>query len=311
MSAIAAALSLVKPGEHVIAASDMYGGTYRYFSKILNKFGIEFSYVDMSPIGPISPTGYIEKAIKKNTRLIYCETPTNPMMSLTDLAAIAALARERKIVSAVDNTFASPYLQNPLDFGIDIVLHSATKYIGGHSDVLGGALVTSQPEIAEQIKFYQNSYGAVPSPFDCWLLLRSVKTLSLRMRAHCENAQIIAEQLSADPRVKKVYYPGLPSHPQHKLAQRQMKGFGGMVSVETGSLENAKEFTSALHYFTLGESLGGVESLVCHPLTMTHASVPEDRRKELGITPGLIRLSVGVEDVGDLMEDIERGLAAI
>lgn len=311
MSAIAAALSLVKPGEHVIAASDMYGGTYRYFSKILNKFGIEFSYVDMSPIGPISPTEHIGKAIKKNTRLIYCETPTNPMMNLTDLAAIGGLARDRNITSAVDNTFASPYLQNPLDFGIDIVIHSATKYIGGHSDVLGGALITSQAEIAEQIKFYQNSYGAVPSPFDCWLLLRSVKTLALRMRAHCENAQIIAERLAADPRVKKVYYPGLASHPQYELALRQMKGFGGMVSVETGSLENAKKFTSALHYFTLGESLGGVESLVCHPLTMTHASVPEDRRNELGIKPGLIRLSVGVEDVGDLMEDIERGLDAI
>ncbi|HEX5315645.1 MAG TPA: PLP-dependent aspartate aminotransferase family protein [Candidatus Kapabacteria bacterium] len=305
MSAIAAALSLVKPGDHVIAGSDMYGGTYRYFSKVLEPAGVEFSYVDMGKIGQIGPT------IRPNTRLIYCETPTNPMMSLTDLAAIGALARDRKIMSAVDNTFASPYLQNPLDFGIDIVVHSATKYIGGHSDVLGGAVVTSQPEIAEQLKFYQNSYGAVPSPFDCWLLLRSVKTLALRMRAHCENAQIIAERLAGDPRVKKVYYPGLATHPQYELALRQMKGFGGMVSVETGSLDNAKKFTAALRYFTLGESLGGVESLVCHPLTMTHASVPEARRNELGITPGLIRLSVGVEDSGDLIEDIERGLSAI
>jgi cystathionine beta-lyase/cystathionine gamma-synthase len=305
MSAIAAALSLVKPGEHVIAGSDMYGGTYRYFSKVLEPAGVEFSYVDMGKIGQIGPT------IRPNTRLIYCETPTNPMMSLTDLAAIGQLARDRKIMSAVDNTFASPYLQNPLDFGIDIVVHSATKYIGGHSDVLGGAVVTSQPEIAEQLKFYQNSYGAVPSPFDCWLLLRSVKTLALRMRAHCENAQIIAERLVGDTRVKKVYYPGLATHPQYELALRQMKGFGGMVSVETGSLDNAKKFTAALRYFTLGESLGGVESLVCHPLTMTHASVPEARRNELGITPGLIRLSVGVEDSGDLIEDIERGLSAI
>ncbi len=214
-------------------------------------------------------------------------------------------------MSAVDNTFASPYLQNPLDFGIDIVVHSVTKYLGGHSDVLGGAIVTSQPEVAEHLKFYQNSYGAVPSPFDCWLLLRSVKTLALRMRQHCENAQIIADRLAADKRVKQVYYPGLATHPQHELALRQMKDFGGMVSVETGSLENAKQFAGALRYFTLGESLGGVESLVCHPLTMTHASIPEARRNELGITPGLIRLSVGVEDIGDLIEDIEKALGAL
>ncbi len=305
MSTIAAALSLVKPGQHVIAGSDMYGGTYRYFSKILETTGIEFSFVPMDNMESIG------KAIKKNTRLIYAETPTNPMMNLTDLTALGTLARERKIMTVVDNTFMSPYLQNPLDFGIDVVLHSATKYIGGHSDVIGGALVTSNAEIAEQIKFYQNAYGAVPSPFDCWLLLRSVKTLALRMRAHCENAQIIAERLHADTRVKKVYYPGLPSHPHHELATKQMKGFGGMVSVETGSLENARKFTGAMKYFTLGESLGAVESLVCHPLTMTHASVPEERRNELGITAGLVRLSVGIEDSMDLLEDIERGLSAI
>jgi cystathionine gamma-lyase len=305
MSTIAAALSLVKPGQHVIAGSDMYGGTYRYFSKILESSGIEFSFVSMDHVKSI------EKAIKSNTRLIYAETPTNPMMNLTDLTTLGTLARERNILTIVDNTFMSPYLQNPLDFGIDIVLHSATKYIGGHSDVLGGALVTSNAETAEQIKFYQNAYGAVPSPFDCWLLLRSVKTLSLRMRAHCENAQIIAERLHSDPRVKKVYYPGLTSHPQHQLALRQMKDFGGIVSVELGSLENARKFTSALKYFTLGESLGAVESLVCHPLTMTHASVPQDRRKELGITEGLVRLSVGIEDSVDLLEDIENGLSAL
>jgi cystathionine beta-lyase/cystathionine gamma-synthase len=305
MSTIAAALSLIKPGQHVIAGSDMYGGTYRYFSKILETSGIEFSFVPMDHIHSI------ERAIKANTRLIYAETPTNPMMNLTDLGALGVLAREREIMTIVDNTFMSPYLQNPLDFGINIVLHSVTKYIGGHSDVIGGAMVTSSAEIAEKIKFYQNAYGAVPSPFDCWLLLRSVKTLALRMRAHCENAQMIAERLAADPRVKKVYYPGLSSHPQHQLALLQMKGFGGMVSVETGSLKNAKKFTGALHYFTLGESLGAVESLVCHPLTMTHASVPEQRRQELGITEGLVRLSVGVEDIGDLLEDIENGLNAL
>jgi cystathionine beta-lyase/cystathionine gamma-synthase len=305
MSTIATALSLIKPGEHVIAGSDMYGGTYRYFSKILETAGIEFSYVRMDQMESIT------RAIKPNTRLIYAETPTNPMMNLTDLAALGTLAREQKIMTIVDNTFMSPYLQNPLDFGIDIVLHSATKYIGGHSDVIGGALVTSNAEIAEQIKFYQNAYGAVPSPFDCWLLLRSVKTLALRMRAHCTNAQIIAERLASDKRVKKVYYPGLTVHPQHELAIRQMKGFGGMVSVELGSLEHARKFTSVLKYFTLGESLGAVESLVCHPLTMTHASVPEARRRELGITEGLVRLSVGIEDIQDLLEDIEHGLSAI
>ncbi len=305
MSTIAAALSLIKPGQHVIAGSDMYGGTYRYFSKILEASGVEFSFVHMDHIHSI------ERAIKSNTRLIYAETPTNPMMNLTDLGALGTLARERDLMTIVDNTFMSPYLQNPLDFGIDIVLHSATKYIGGHSNVIGGALVTSNAVIAEKIKFYQNAYGAVPSPFDCWLLLRSVKTLALRMRAHCENAQIIAERLSSDARVSKVYYPGLSSHPKHELATRQMKGFGGIVSVELGSLENARKFTGALKYFTLGESLGAVESLVCHPLTMTHASVPEERRKELGITEGLIRLSVGVEEISDLLEDIESGLNAV
>jgi cystathionine gamma-lyase len=305
MSAIAAALSLVKPGDHVIAGSDMYGGTYRYFSKILEPTGVQFSYVDMGHIGQISPM------ISPKTRLIYAETPTNPMMNLTDLAALGKLGKAKGILTIVDNTFMSPYLQNPLDFGIDVVLHSATKYIGGHSDVLGGALVTSNAEIAEKIKFYQNAYGAVPAPFDCWLLLRSVKTLALRMRAHCENAQIIAERLHADERVQKVYYPGLSGHPQYHLGLQQMKGSGGIVSVELGSLENARKFTGALKYFTLGESLGAVESLVCHPLTMTHASVPEERRKELGITAGLVRLSAGIEDAKDLLEDIERGLSAL
>ncbi|SRR5579883_207939 len=305
MSAIAAAMSIIGPGDHVIAGNDMYGGTYRYFSKILEPLGVKFSYVDMR-----NPAN-VQNAIKDNTRLIYCETPTNPMMNLTDLGAIAKIAREEGLITVVDNTFMSPYLQNPLDFGIEIVVHSATKYLGGHSDVIGGALVTSKQEHAEKIKFYQNSYGAVPSPFDCWLLLRSVKTLGLRMRAHSDNAQVIAERLHSDPRVAKVFYPGLASHPQHELAKSQMKAFGGMISLETGSIDNAKKFTKTLRYFTLGESLGGVESLVCHPVTMTHGSVPEERRKELGITPGLVRLSVGVEDVEDLLEDIERGLEAL
>jgi len=305
MSAIAAAMSVTKPGEHVIAGSDMYGGTYRYFSKILEPLGVEFSYVHMGEIEDIK--GHI----KKNTRLIYAETPTNPMMNLTDLRALGVLAKNAGLLTIVDNTFMSPYLQQPLDLGIEIVVHSATKYLGGHSDVLGGAVVTSNTEIAEKIKFYQNAYGAVPSPFDCWLLLRSVKTLALRMDAHSRNARIIAGHLAKDHQIKKIFYPGLPTHPQHDLARAQMKDFGGMISIDTGSIENARKFTGALKYFTLGESLGGVESLVCHPLTMTHGSVPEARRNELGITPGLVRLSVGVEDVADLMEDIERGLEAI
>src|ERR1035437_8839802 len=311
MSAIAAATSMLRPGDHVIAGDDMYGGTYRYFSKVLAEYGVEFSFVDMSRMGPIGQIGPIGAAIKKNTRLIYCETPTNPMMNLVDLAAVAEVAKGAGLMSVVDNTFMSPYLQNPLDFGIDVVLHSATKYLGGHSDVIGGVVVTSNEEIATQIKFYQNAYGAIASPFDSWLMLRSVKTLALRMRAHSNNAQIIAERLAGDGRIAKVHYPGLPTHPQHELALRQMKDFGGMISIDTGSLEKAKAFTSALHYFTLGESLGGVESLVCHPVSMTHGSVPEKQRKRLGITEGLVRLSVGIEDVEDLLEDIERGLDAL
>lgn len=305
MAAITAALSVIKPGDHVIAAEDMYGGSYRFFSKILEPTGIEFSYVDMRDIANV------RAAIRPNTRMIYTETPTNPMMSITDLEAIGKLAAEHKLLSVVDNTFATPYLQNPLDFGITIVVHSVTKYIGGHSDIIGGAVVTRDELVAEQVKFYQNSCGAVQAPFDSWLLLRSIKTLAIRMREHCNNAEIIADRLASDARVKQVYYPGLASHPQHELAKAQMKGFGGMISIELGSQEAARTFTGALKLFTLGESLGGVESLVCHPVTMTHGSVPEERRAKLGITPGLVRLSVGIEDVEDLLRDIERGLEAL
>ena len=305
MSAIAATLSLVKAGDHVIASSDMYGGSYRYFSKVLSNYDIEFTYVDMHDMNNI------EAAIRPNTKLIYSETPTNPMMNLTDLAALAAIGKKHNLITVVDNTFMSPYFQNPLDLGIDVVVHSATKYLGGHSDVIGGAVVTSNEKYAEQIKFYQNSAGAVPGPWDCWLLLRSVKTLGIRMEAHNANAMKIAEFLTTQSKIKKIFYPGLPSHPQHELAKKQMRGFGGMISVETGSLDAAKRFASALKVFILGESLGGVESLVCHPITMTHASVPSERRAMLGITEGLVRLSVGIEDIDDLIEDIQRGLAAI
>ena len=283
----------------------MYGGSYRYFSKILAPLGIEFSYVDMRSVDNI------HGAVKSNTRMIYCETPTNPMMNLTDLKEVSALAQSHKLMTVVDNTFMSPYFQNPLDLGIDIVLHSVTKYIGGHSDLIGGAVIAVSPEHAEHLKFYQNSVGAVPAPFDCWLLLRSVKTLAIRMERHAQNAQQIAEHLEKSNKIAKVFYPGLPSHPQHDIAKKQMRGFGGMISVETGSFANAQSFTKALKLFTLAESLGGVESLVCYPILMTHASVPAERRTELGITEGLIRLSVGIEDFKDLMQDIENGLAAI
>ncbi|MEP7235915.1 MAG: PLP-dependent aspartate aminotransferase family protein [Ignavibacteriota bacterium] len=305
MAAIAATLSLVKSGDHVIAGNDMYGGSYRYFSRILSENGIEFSYVDMRE------TKNIELAIKANTKLIYCETPTNPMMNIVDLAEVGKIAKATNIISVVDNTFMSPYFQNPLDLGIDIVLHSATKYIGGHSDVIGGAVITANSGYAEKIKFYQNSAGGVPGPWDVWLLLRSVKTLAIRMEAHNANAVTIAEFLSTQAKIKNVYYPGLPSHPQHEIAKKQMRGFGGIISIETGSLENAKRFAKALEVFTLGESLGGVESLICHPVTMTHGSVPPERRAELGITDGLVRLSVGIEEIEDLMADIKRGLDAI
>src|SRR5947209_7010435 len=253
MAAIAAALSLVKSGDHVIAGNDMYGGSYRYFSRILSENGIDFTYVDMRE------AKHIESAIRENTKLIYCETPTNPMMNLVDLQAVGKIGRSTNLITVVDNTFMSPYFQNPLDFGIDIVLHSATKYIGGHSDVIGGVVITSIDQYAEKIKFYQNAAGAVPGPWDVWLLLRSVKTLALRMQAHNQNAMMIASHLSKEKKIARIYYPGLSTHPQHELAKKQMRGFGGIISVETGSLENAKKFTSVLKIFTLGESLGGVE----------------------------------------------------
>jgi cystathionine beta-lyase/cystathionine gamma-synthase len=305
MSAIAAALSLVKSGDHVIAGSDMYGGSYRYFSRILSEYGIEFSFIDMHK------EVNIEAEVRPNTKLIYAETPTNPMMNLVDLVELAKFAKSKGLTTIVDNTFMSPYFQNPLDLGIDIVVHSVTKYIGGHSDLVGGVVVTSDAGIAEKIKFYQNSAGAVQGPMDSWLLLRSVKTLALRMEAHNANAIAIADYLSKHPKAKAVYYPGLPSHPQHELAKKQARGFGGMLSFETGSKENAKKFASKLEVFTLGESLGGVESLVCHPVTMTHGSVPPERRAELGITDGLVRLSCGIEDIEDLLADVKRGLDAI
>jgi len=305
MAAISAVASLLKSGDHAIVTANVYGGTFRLFDKIMTNYGLQYTYVDTSDVKNIIA------AIRENTRMVYVETPTNPMMILTDLAATAEVCKKHKIISAVDNTFMSPYFQNPLVLGCDIVIHSSTKYLNGHSDVISGVVVTNDEEIASQIKFIQNAIGAVPSPFDCWLVLRSTKTLAVRMKQHNRNAMQIAEFLNQHPKIKKVYYPGLPSHPQYELAKRQMRGFGGMISIETGSLENAKALLKNVHLFTLGESLGGVESLISHPVTMTHSSVPKEEREKFGLTDGLVRLSVGIEDVEDLIEDLRQSLAKV
>ena len=305
LAAIDAVMKLLKSGDHVVMAEDMYGGTFRLFDKILRNFGLEFSAVDMRD------EQAIRAAIQPNTRMLYTETPTNPMMSITDIRMVAGVAKETGAMLVVDNTFATPYFQRPLTLGADIVLHSATKYLGGHSDLIHGIVVTSSTDIAERLRFIQNAAGAVPGPFECWLLLRSSKTLALRMRQHAENAMQIARVLSENTALKAVHYPGLPSHPQHALAASQMSGFGGIISIDLGSLDKAKAFTSALKIFTLGESLGGVESLVCHPVSMTHGSIPVEQRLRLGITDGLVRLSVGVEDCADLLEDVQNALKTI
>lgn len=305
MAAIQAIISMFNPGDHVICTNNVYGGTYRIFEQVIKNYGIEFSYVDTSS------SKLIRDAIKDNTKFIYVETPTNPMLNITDLVELKKIASEKGIMTCVDNTFMSPYFQNPLDFGIDIVVHSSTKYINGHSDVIGGCVITSDDKIAEKIKFLQNSIGAVPSPFDCWLVLRSTKTLAQRMKAHNENAVAISDMLSNDSRVGKVFYPGLKSHPQYETAVSQMRGFGGIISIELGSYDAAVKFCNGLKIFQIAESLGGVESLVCHPVSMTHGSVPKQLREEFGLTDGLVRLSVGIEDVEDLMDDIKNALSAI
>lgn len=304
LAALAALMSLFAPGDHIIAGDDLYGGTVRYFDQVLAKYGVQFSYIDTSNLEAL------ERAITPKTKLIYLESPTNPMLRLSDIAAVAELAKRHHLLLAVDNTFASPYLQNPLDLGADVVLHSSTKYLGGHSDIVGGALMTHHAHLYEQFRFQQKAVGAVPSPFDCWLLMRSVKTLSLRVREQCQNAQAIAEFLSEHAGVEKVYYPGLPSHPQYELAKRQMpRGFGGIVSLDLGSRQRVEAFIQHLEIFTFAESLGCVESLVCYPWEMTHAAVPVERRLQLGITEGLIRLSIGIEEKEDLIADLQSALA--
>ncbi|MGC8869864.1 MAG: cystathionine gamma-synthase [Brevinematia bacterium] len=300
------AFSLLKSGDHLIAFDDLYGGTKRLFNKVLNNFGIEVSYVDARDIDNV------KNNIKDNTKMIWLESPTNPLLRLCDIEAISNLAKKYNIITVVDNTFATPYLQNPLVLGADIVVHSSTKYLGGHSDVVGGAIMLSDDDLYAKIKFNQNAIGAIPSPFDCFLLLRGIKTLSVRMEKHCNNAKLIAEYLNSHPKVNKVYYPGLISHPQHNLAKKQMSNFGGMLSFEIkGGLKEAKIFLENLKLIYLAESLGGVESLIEHPSTMTHSSLSKEDREKVGITDSLIRMSVGIEDVEDLIYDLEQSLKLI
>ncbi|WP_262918546.1 cystathionine gamma-synthase [Telluribacter sp. SYSU D00476] len=304
LAATDAILKLFRPGDEIISTNDLYGGTYRIMKRIFEPLGQVFSFVDMSDISNV------EQAITDKTKMIWVETPTNPLLRIIDVAAVAKLARDRGIMCVVDNTFASPYLQNPLDLGADIVMHSVTKYLGGHSDTVMGALVLNDTELAQQLAFIQNASGAVPGPQDCFLVLRGLKTLHIRMQRHCENAGRIAQWLQEHPKVGKVYYPGLPDHPGHELAARQMRGFGGMVSFELKGdvYEEAVKVMESLEVFSLGESLGGVESLCTHPASMTHASIPAVERLKGGLKDTLIRLSVGIEDVEDLIGDLEKAI---
>ncbi len=302
MSAIDAVMKLVVAGEHVLLGNNTYGGTFRLFARVLSNYGIEFDLVDTTDISAV------EAAFKPNTKMVFVETPTNPVMSVSDLAAIAELARANGARSVCDNTFMSPYFQRPIEHGIDIVVHSTTKYLNGHSDSVGGFVALSDEGDAERIAFIQNSVGAILSPFDSFLVLRGTKTLAVRMEAHDRNGRRVAAFLAEHPRITKVYYPGLTSHPQHELAKKQQSGFGGMVSFDTGSLDNAKKVLESVKLCTLGESLGGVETLISHPATMTHASVPQEVREGLGITDGLVRISVGIEDVDDIIEDLDQAL---
>ncbi len=302
MAAIDALARLFSSGDHILLAEDMYGGTFRLFDTVLRRHGLLFDTVDMRQLDAV------RAALRPTTRLLFTESPTNPLMMINDIAALADIAHAAGALLAVDNTFASPYFQRPLTLGADIVIHSATKYLGGHSDVVHGVIIVRSIELAERLHFLQNAVGAVPGPFDCWLLLRSVKTLALRMEQHQKNALAIAQLCQEHPAALKVYYPGLPSHPQHELARRQMRGYSGMLSIELGSRIHAERFIDSLKIITLAESLGGVESLVCHPATMTHASIPAEERSQRGITDGLVRLSIGIEDTSDLLEDVRHAL---
>ena len=305
MAAIHAIVSLPKSGDHVVCGNDLYGGTPRLFNQVMSAFGLKFSYVDTSD------AENVQRAIRKNTRMVYVETPTNPLMRLSDLAEISAICRRKKVLLVVDNTFMSPYFQQPIALGADLVVHSTTKFLNGHSDGLGGVVVCAREEHAERLAFLQKAVGAILSPFECWLVLRGVKTLAARMAIHDRSGRIVADFLEKHAKVKAVFYPGLATHSQHLLAKRQMSGFGAMITFETGSFKNANRMLKKLQVCSLGESLGGVETLISHPATMTHAALGEKGRKAIGITDGLVRISVGIEDVDDILDDLDQALQAI
>jgi len=305
MAAITTLFHLLKSGDHIVLSKNVYGGTYRLGKLVLNNFNLDFEFVDTTDLGSI------RKAVKPNTKMVFVETPTNPTMEITDLAGVAKICKNAGLISVCDNTFASPFLQNPLEYGIDVVMHSATKYLNGHSDMLGGLLVLNNAKLVERLRFLQKSLGGIMSPFEAWLCLRGIKTLAVRMERHCSNALEVASFLWKQKKIKKVNYPGLLSHPQHRLAQKQMHGFGGMISFELGSLDAAKRFLKRVKLCALAESLGGVETLISHPATMTHASVPPDERKRIGVTDGLVRISVGIEDLEDILADLKQALAGV
>ena len=305
MAAIHAIVSMLKSGDHMVCGNDLYGGTPRLFNQVMADLGLEFSYVDTTD------AANVDRAIRKNTRMVYVETPTNPLMRISDLAAISAICRRRRVSLVVDNTFMSPYFQQPLALGADLVVHSTTKFLNGHGDGLGGVVVCAHPEHDEKLAFLQKAVGAILSPFECWLVLRGVKTLAARMEIHDRNGRVVADFLSNHRKVEAIFYPGLKDHPQHALAKKQMSGFGSMITFETGSLKNANKMLKKLQVCSLGESLGGVETLISHPATMTHAALGEKGRKAIGITDGMVRISVGIEDVGDIVADLDQALSAI
>lgn len=304
MAAEDAAIKLLQPGDEVVSTNDLYGGSYRLFTKIFQPYGIKFTFVNMTDVAAV------KAAITPKTKMLWVETPTNPTLNVVDIAAMVALGKEAGAITVVDNTFASPYLQNPLDLGADMVMHSITKYINGHSDVVMGCLVVNDPDLHARLAFIQNASGATPGPQDCFLVLRGIKTLHIRMKQHCENGRVIADWLSKHPKVDRVYYPGLPSHPGHEVAKKQMRDFGGMISftLKGDDLEEAKRVLSSFKLFSLAESLGGVESLIGHPASMTHASIPKAEREKAGLKDSLIRLSVGIEHVDDLIEDLAQAI---
>ena len=305
MAATGAVMTLLESGDHVVVTDNTYGGTYRLFERVLRKYQLDFTYVDTSDLQAI------EAAIRPETRMLFLETPTNPTLRLTDLTAACEIAHARDVMVVVDNTFASPAIQRPIDFGADLVVHSTTKFLNGHSDSVGGIVVAVRDIHIEWMKFIQNAEGAILGPMDAWLVLRGTKTLPLRMERHNSNTQVLADYLAAHPKVTRVYYPGLPTHPQHDLARRQMRGFGGLIAFELGSLERARTLLNSVRLMSLAESLGGVETLISHPASMTHASVPPERRLQIGLTEDMVRISVGIEDVDDLKEDLEQALARV